>query len=245
MATASHDPLERAMSYREEGLLRKHCSDFGFHPVNRGTLGISSHHVHEVAWSCLDGVQAQRYKVVDAVRVPSSVLDAWRLTNQQKCNSDMLMPKFSDTMRFALLTKTHFIHANKLNNDGNRTLFNKGDVTIKFKMEGSEAKKIFEDGFCVCLYKEELWYDKEALNALMRVDNEDADVQMKEDEMQFQGRVDDLINNMVIKGVDIDAASVLKTVTAAGLKTFKPEEALVFINFRLALSEGVGDLFLL
>ena len=234
------------MSLREEGFLRKSTDDFGFHAGNRGTLGISPYHVHEVAWSCIGGVQAQRYKVVDAVRVPSSALDAWRLVNQQKCNSDMLMPKFSETMRFALLTKTHFIHANKLNNDGNRTLFNKGDVAIKFKMEGSEAKKIVEDGFCVCLYKEELWWDKEALNAIMRVDNEDADVQMKEDQMQFQGSIDEIITAMVAKGgVVIDSASVLKAVTAAGLKTFKPEEAQVFVDFRLAMSEGVGDFFLL
>ena len=184
------------MSYREEGLLRKHAEDFGFHQDNRGTLGISSHHAHEVAWSCMGGVQTQRYKVVDAVRVPASELEKWRLINHKKCSSDMLMPKFSPSMRFALLTKTHFMHANKLNNDGGRTLFNKGDIHITFKMESSEGKKISEDGFCVCVYKEELWWDKEALQSIMRVDNDDADVQMREDEVQFQGRVDHTVISM-------------------------------------------------
>ena len=77
---AIKDPLGRATSYREEGFTRKPCSAFGFHEDNRGFLGISSYHVHEVAWSCLDGVLAPRYKVVDAVRVPEAVLKDWRLT---------------------------------------------------------------------------------------------------------------------------------------------------------------------
>jgi len=232
------------MSYREEGLLRKHAEEFGFHPDNRGTLGISSHHVHEVAWSCLRGIQAQRYKVVDAVRVPASELQQWRKTNQNKCNSDQLMPKFSDVMNKALFTHTHFVHAIKLNKDGGRTLFNKGDIPIKFNMYGTEDQKISEDGFSVCLYKEDLWWDKEALQAIMRVDNDDADVQMGEDEVQLQGRIDHVIVNLRSEGLAaLDAEVVLKKLVQDGLKTFKPEDAQAFIDFRLALSAGVGDFF--
>ena len=80
MSYTIKDPLERATSYREEGNVRKHLKAFGYHEDNRGTLGISSYHVHEVAWSCLDGVLEKRYKVVDAVRVPEAALKDWRLT---------------------------------------------------------------------------------------------------------------------------------------------------------------------
>jgi hypothetical protein len=44
-------------------------------------------------------------------------------------------------------------------------------------------------------------------------------------------------------GVALDAGAVLKNLTDAGLKTFTPEEAKTFIDFRLALSDGVGDFF--
>jgi hypothetical protein len=106
-----------------------------------------------------------------------------------------------------------------------------------------------EDGFRVCIYKEELWNDKEAMQALMRVDNDDADVQMREDELQFQGRVNSTVKSLTDAGMKTgklpDAEAVLKAVTAGGLKTFTVEEAKKFIDFRLALTESVGDFVLL
>ena len=46
------DPLDRAMSYREVGLERRPLAELGFSEAHRGQLGLSSTHVHEVAFSC-------------------------------------------------------------------------------------------------------------------------------------------------------------------------------------------------
>ena len=47
------DPLDRALQYREEGTCRKPVAEMGLFSCNRGFLGISPHHAHEVAHSCL------------------------------------------------------------------------------------------------------------------------------------------------------------------------------------------------
>ena len=46
--TFEGDPLDRAMGLRDVGLERRPLMDFGFLRANRGNLGISSRHVHEV-----------------------------------------------------------------------------------------------------------------------------------------------------------------------------------------------------
>ena len=53
-----------------------------------------------------------RYKQVDIVRVPDKELEAWRAANKSRCECDALLPKFASGMKFAVLTKTHFTHAN-------------------------------------------------------------------------------------------------------------------------------------
>ena len=192
-ASALQDPLDRALQYREEGLDRKSLDDLGFLANNRGNLGISPHHVHEVAWSCLKGVKTVRYKQVDVVKVPQTHLEKWRDANKSRCESDSLMPKYSNSMRFALLSKTHFTHANKLVRDGNRTVFNEGKVPLIYDESNKEGARILEDGVLCCVYREELWEDAEAMLALMNADNDDADIEMGEDEVQALGRVDQAI----------------------------------------------------
>lgn len=236
------------MSFREEGLSRKFVKYLGFSPLNRGNQGLSPSHAHEVAHSSLNGILANRYRCVDVVRVPADQLEAWRLINKNKCDNDALMPKYSSDMCFACLTKTHFTHGVKLSEDGNRSLFNKGTIPIQFNPAGVEAKKIREDGLIVCVYSEELWKDKDAMIALMNVDNGDADVQMKEDELQFQGRLDakirDLEAQIPPKNLEgKDPVKVLAAMKAIGLRTFTSEQAAAYITFRLAQSEQTGDMF--
>ena len=174
------DPLDRALSHREAGLERRPLSDLGFLEANRGQLGISSTHVHEVAFSCFAGVKLYRYKQVDAVRVPEHDLKKFRTANEQRCLADALMPKYSPTMKLACATKTHFVHANKLRLDGGRTLMNdkKTPIVSKSTEEGSEDRKIMEEGVLCSIYSAKLWDDAEALEALMGADNDDADVEM-------------------------------------------------------------------
>ena len=245
-ALALSDPLERALQYRDNELCRKDVNELGFLEWNRGDLGISGYHIHEVAHSCLGGVKSTRYKQVDIVRVPDNHLAAWREANARKCKSDAFMPKFSPTMKYACLTKTHFTHANKLEQDGNRTLFNAGKVPIKFKATSIESRRIKEEGLVVSTYRSELWEDRPALMALMRADNDDAEIELREDEIQAQGRVDASIKELQLvhpeKHVTVD--QVLEHMKRQGLSTFSEEQTQTFIEFRLSITEGVGVSFL-
>ena len=125
-----HAPLEdaadRARKKRKWELARVPLEQIGFWEGNRGGLGCSGYHSHEVAHDCLaNKTRLQRYGHVDLMEVPKEHLDQFRETNRQLCESDPLMPRFSAKMVYATAGKTHFVHAHKLAQDGNRTLFNK------------------------------------------------------------------------------------------------------------------------
>ena len=240
------DPLDRALSYREHGLDRKNLDDIGFLPSNRGSLGLSGHHVHEVSWSCVRGVKLVRYKQVDIVRMSEAKLSDWREKNKHKCESDRLMPSFSPKMRYACLTKTHFTHANKLARDGNRTIFNEGKVDIKYEEDNFEGRKILDDGVLCCVYREALLDDPEALQAIMDADNDDADIEMGEDEIQAQGRVESAITFCMAKerqSTQVAVDEVLGVMRRAGLRAFTEDDTRAFIQFRMSLSTGVAQCF--
>jgi len=239
------DPLDRALSYREVGLERRPLAELGFCEANRGQLGLSSTHVHEVAFSCFSGVKLYRYKQVDVVRVPEHGLKAWRAANEQRCLADALMPKFSPSMKLACATKTHFVHANKLRAEGGRTLMNdaKTPIISKTDEEGSEDRKILEEGVLCSIYSAKLWDDPEALEALMGADNDDADVEMGEDEIQAFGRVEIAVKLCQTDGVDLTTENVLKAMQRAGLRSFTLEQTRALVDFRLTLSESVAKAF--
>ena len=245
-STVLQDPLDRALTYREQGLDRKSLDDLGFLPSNRGALGLSGHHVHEVSWSCLRGVKLIRYKQVDVVRVPPAQLESWREKNKQKCESDMLMPKFSQTMRYACLSKTHFTHANKLARDGNRSIFNEGKIHIKYDVDNVEGNMILEDGVLCCVYRSELLDDPEALQAIMDADNDDADIEMGEDEIQAQGRVESALKQCLAQereSQSLSVGEVFEVMKRAGLRAFTEDDTKALIQFRLSLSAGVAHCF--
>ena len=239
------DPLDRALSYREPGLERRPLAELGFSPANRGQLGISSVHVHEVAHSCLAGVRLHRYKQVDAVRVPEHGLVQFRQANEERCRADALMPKYSPVMKLACATKTHFVHANKLRLEGDRTLMNDNRTPIVSKSteEGSEDRKILEEGVLVSIYAAKLWDDLEALEALMGADNDNADVEMAEDEIQALGRVEIAIKVCTADGKDLTAANVIAAMQRAGLRSYSLEQTRSFAEFRLVITEKVSKAF--
>jgi hypothetical protein len=106
------DPLDRAQTYRQGAIVRIKVDEIGFLPANRGNVGICPYHAHEIAWDCMSNkVKTNRYKHVDIVLIPQDKLVDWRNQNKIKCNGDALMPKYSPTMLYASLTKTHFSHA--------------------------------------------------------------------------------------------------------------------------------------
>ena len=70
------DSGDRAAKYRKPGgNFRLDLERLGFHPDNRGGLGVSAKHAHEVAWDGTDnGVSLRRYKEVEVVEVPRDLL---------------------------------------------------------------------------------------------------------------------------------------------------------------------------
>ena len=81
-AAGLEDAGDRAAKcLKSGGVHRRDLGTIGFHPFNRGGLGISSHHVHEVAF---DGVQNKvrlhRYQAVDIVKIPEHHLSWMNMT---------------------------------------------------------------------------------------------------------------------------------------------------------------------
>ena len=120
------DPSDRAQQWREPGLVRIPLNRIGFWPGNRGGNGICSYHVHEVAQDCLvNKTKLNRYGHVDLVKIPSEHLETVREKNAQRAKSDSLLPKCNPAdLWFVTASKTHFVHAQKLFQDGGRVLHN-------------------------------------------------------------------------------------------------------------------------
>ena len=78
----------------------------GVAPWNRGRLGVSTHHVTDVAGSIRDdGLSRNRYRDVVAIRVPDAELATFRAFNKELLEADGGLPPFSEQMRYACLTK--------------------------------------------------------------------------------------------------------------------------------------------
>ena len=121
------DAGDRAQKMRKTGLVRIPLDKIGFCPDNRGGLGISPYHAHEVAWDCLSNkTRISRYVHVDVVEIPEADLQRVRDTNKRKSESEPFMPRYSSTIQYMCLTKTQFVHAQKLGKDGTHTLFGAG-----------------------------------------------------------------------------------------------------------------------
>ena len=225
----------------------------GFGEDNRCGLGLCSSHVHDVAWSCNGankGVVLVRYTVVNLVRVPADQLESFRELNKDKCESDSFMPRFSPEMKYACLTKSHFCHAMKLREDGGRYLYNDGKTLIckQRDQEGSEDRLIAEQGVVAQIFKSELYNDKEAMLAIMTTDNDDADVEMGEDEIQAQGRIESAITTITKRtgtGEKPTKQNVLAYVKGSGpgLRHWSEAQFTYFIDFRLSIHPDVASVF--
>ena len=109
---------------RKQGCMRIPLDRIGFWPGDRGGLGISSHHMHEVAWDCVaNKTKLHRYGHVDLIEIPSDLLVQSRQENRERCEADKLMPRFPPVMQYVCASKTHVVHAQKLGEEGTRTLF--------------------------------------------------------------------------------------------------------------------------
>ena len=192
------DAADRARKKRKCALMRVPLEKIGFWPGNRGGLGCSAYHIHEVAHDCLaNKTRLERYGHVDLLEIPKELLDEFREHNRQFCESDPLMPRFSAKMVYVCGGRTHFVHAHKLAKDGNRTLFNKAEgLRIVWKTSDVEGAEIREQGPLCAIYESSIFEDPDAVSALASDGNLNSNVEMGEDEMQAFGRVDAMFERM-------------------------------------------------
>jgi len=244
-------PLEgasdRAVKYRKVGQCRIPLDQLGFLTVNRGGMGILPHHVHEVAWDCLaNKTKVSRYQQVEVVQLVGDRLREALEANQQKCEGSTLMPAFSPAMKFGTLTKTHFVHAQKLGKDGMHTVFGEGKARIRWPEDDVEGHMISEQGPLCVVYDSALLEDQDALSSVMSDDNLNASVQMVEDEMQAYGRVVaifDLVAPSQQANPSIDTSDVLTRLRLAGLGAFTEVQWMHFIALRGQLPPIVSKIF--
>jgi len=242
-----HSPLEdhadRAAKCLKAGFLRIDIARLGFWKENRGGTGCNGFHTHEVAQDCkANKTKLMRYQYVIAVKIPANRLEEVRRYNKDKCETDPLMPRYSPTMEFVCGTKTHFVHGQKLAKDGGRTLFNEGEVEIKWQTGDTEGIEIMENGVMACIAGEELFDDIDALHALSSDDNLNAQISWGEDEMQGFGRVHELVTRLSAPSQSVDA---LKTLTASrlesgGLGSFTLEAWMCFFRLRAQVGPKIA-----
>ena len=240
------DPSDRAQRHRVADLERVYLDFIGFWHGNRG-MGISAHHVHDIAHDIVaNRTQKGRYDYVMVVEIPEEFLAEVRRINAEMAKSDPLMPQcHADKIKYVCLGKTHFVHAQKLGKDGGRTLYNMGVDKIVWQQNDTEGAACSARGPTCAIYQSSLWYDADAMNALSLADNLNANVAMGEDEMQAFGRIDTTLLAVRGSGMQLDTLSqqVLERVRLAGLGTFTHDDWKLLIAFRVGLPDAVATIF--
>ena len=152
---------------RRVGLVRVSLDKIGFDPMYKGGVGVSGHHVHEVASHCVaHRTLRQQYGQVDIVKIPDDRLAEIRELNRVRCESDPLMPRFSKDIEYVAGSRPHFVHALKLAKDGSRSLFNRGETPIKLQEGDIEGAFIIEEGPWCAIYESRLFSDAQVMQAL-------------------------------------------------------------------------------
>ena len=141
----------------------------GANPNNRGGKAVIPYHVHISVLTDIitNGTSPNRYAPVRLVEVPEHMLEAWRAANREMCGNP-LMPAFSKEMKYMLLTKHHFVYAQKIIEEGCRRVFNKGMHPARLWEEDSEGRHIQEYGFQAIIYDESLFDSPAAMQGVGR-----------------------------------------------------------------------------
>ena len=191
------DAGDRAYSHQKQGLVRIPLPHLGFWPGDRGGIGVCAFHVHEVAHDCVTNrTKRHRYDHVDVIEIPDTARQQILDANRELCETTALMPRFSPDIKYVCASKTHFVHAHKLAKDGSRTIYNKGEVPIKWQANDEEGAQILENGPLCIIFGSPLLLDVEATTALCAEDNLNAEVQWGDDEIQAFGRVHEMVERI-------------------------------------------------
>ena len=78
------------------------------------------------------------------------------------------MPRYSNGIKYICVSKTHFVHCQKLAKDGNRFLFNDGETLPEEDVEGNQIQ---EQGPVRAINHSASFHDSAAMGALAVEDN--------------------------------------------------------------------------
>ena len=233
------DASDRAAKRRKSQLMRVPLRKITFWNSNRGGMAISGYHVHEIAHGIMTNkTKLKRYGHVDIVEIPPKLLETIRKENRERCSQEPLLPLFHEDIAYVCITKTHFTHAQKLAQDGNRFLYNETDVLIKWQADDTEGADIQESGPLCQIFDCSLFDDLNAMDALGTEDNLNADIAMGEDEMQAFGRISGIMARMCAcqdKDVIPNAMTLMQV---SGLGGYSYDDWKGFILLRLSLGKG-------
>ena len=153
-------PSDRANKSPRIEFLRIPLEQLGFNP--RYQLGVNLYLVHDRGLT--NGLKLSRDDHVKVIHIPQKYLEEARTMNAQKCLTaePRLAPASTDFV-YAVLTKTHFVHACKIAARGGVTLFDNG--TDQFKFDGKEWDAIQELGVMCAIYNEDLLDDHAAVDS--------------------------------------------------------------------------------
>ena len=249
MAQRVLSAADRAEQFRIPGETRVPVDKMGFLSVNRGGMGISPSHVHEI---CADrmqnGTRPARYVAVKVVKLEGKWLEDTLRVNKERCEGDPLMPAFSNKIIYGLLKLTHFAHTQKLFQHGGSSLYGQNATKIRLRDDDVEGKLMTEFGPNTIIYSAELLDDIPALEAIMREDNENANINMREDTMAAYGMVDSVITQLhqnAAKGSpplnDQDCLKACKAVLTEA--RFTEDMLLTLIRFRFRLTTTLSQVF--
>ena len=183
---------------------------------------------------------------VDIAEIPQQLLQHMRDVNRERCATDAMMPRFSSAIDHVCLSKTHFVHGQKLAKDGNRFLFNENKVLISWRDDDVEGHLILEQGPVCAIYASTLFEDLPALNSIASTDNLNASVQWGEDEMQAFGRVHLIMDHMApsqghgTTDQQEFSRKILASLQVSGLGKFPEESWKEFIALRAALPASMA-----
>ena len=243
-------PSVRAEKYRKSDQpSRVPLKHVGFNPKNRGGQGLIASFLHNPLGPDIikNGTSINRYAPVLLVEVPQDVLQAWRAANKHKCDTDPLMPMYSAEMWMCCITKSHFTHACKLIQDGNRYVGNGGMLPAMLHDGDTEGRMIQEYGVQAVIYGPELWKDVAALQAL--IDDDGLDIQLRREKFELEAflQVGAMIASMETRDTvafPLTVTQVMRALNDSGVtNNLSASDIRILVSFRLGVATKAAELF--
>ena len=248
---------ERARSkHSTRGIQYISADLLGIAPFNRSGLGVSGYHVHEVCQSIRsDGLSRRRYNACVVVKVPEEKLQEFHDFNKALLESDDLLPPYSASMRYACLTKNHFVSAVKLFKCASVALHGTKEL-IKPNPQDTQLSEHLSEGVACEVFSPDLWlHDVEGMMSIIGEDNFDAATNMAASEMEVLQTMRRMLDDLKKKASGPDGGSAasglsdgdrFRSVLASaiqifGTQTFSEADLLHLYNYALRVPTSLVE----